>query len=96
MFPPKYSRPSSSETNKGKGYKQENLVFSPEFFRKPRLSFDICATAVMGIKRLAIQLDPVETSSRCCVYSPGDVISGSVTIFGKRNVNVNGNSPHFL
>nr|CAH0110052.1 unnamed protein product [Daphnia galeata] len=44
----------------------------------------------MGIKRLAIQLDPVETSSRCCVYSPGDVISGSVTIFGKRNVNVNG------
>jgi hypothetical protein len=50
----------------------------------------------MGIKRLAIQLDPVETSSRCCVYSPGDVISGSVTIFGKRNVNVNGNSPDFL
>jgi hypothetical protein len=96
MFPPKYSRPSSSETNKGKGYKQENLVFSPEFFRKPRLSFDICATAVMGIKRLAIQFDPVETSSRCCVYSPGDVISGSVTIFGKRNVNVNGNSPDFL
>jgi hypothetical protein len=66
---PKYSRPSSSETNKGKGYKRENLVFFHTFCRKPRLNtFDICATAVMGIKRLAIQLDPVETSSRCCVY----------------------------
>lgn len=63
------------------------------FVEKIPISFDICATAVMGIKRLAIQLDPVETpsSSRCYVYSPGDVISGSVTIFGNRNnVNING------
>nr|CAH0100976.1 unnamed protein product [Daphnia galeata] len=45
-------------------YYSLNQVIS--FCRKPHLTFDICATAVMGIKRLAIQLDPVETSSRCC------------------------------
>jgi hypothetical protein len=67
-------------------YKKPFLLFFP-FFK-----FDICATAVMDIKRLlAIQLYPMEiqTSSRSGFYFPGDVVSGIVSILNK-NINING------
>lgn len=46
----------------------------------------------MDIKRLAIQLYPMEiqtSSSRSGFYFPGDVVSGIVSIFN-RNINING------
>ncbi|XP_046637561.1 arrestin domain-containing protein 17-like [Daphnia pulicaria] len=45
----------------------------------------------MGIKRLAIRLDPVENpTSSSRVYSPGDIVSGYVAIDGSGIVSING------
>lgn len=49
----------------------------------------IFETTVMGVKRLTIELDPIETVS-CCVYSPGQVVSGAIVVLGSKNINLNG------
>jgi hypothetical protein len=71
-------------------------VYKKIFFCSSLFKFDICATAVMDIKRLlAIQLYPMEiqTSSRSgslWFYFPGDVVSGIVSIFNKNISDING------
>ncbi|XP_057373564.1 arrestin domain-containing protein 17-like [Daphnia carinata] len=46
----------------------------------------------MGVKHITIELDPVETStsSHCYGYTPGQVVSGAVVVWGTTKVNLNG------
>lgn len=84
-----FGRPFPSATKKGRVTKRENQ--KPNFFRICVI-FDICSPAAMGIKRLAIRLDPVggNPTSSSRVYSPGDIVSGYVAIYGNGIVNING------